>query len=127
MQSSFIELSHILIGGGGFISVEGFHQVLKETNINLPSEKLEHLCGTGFIVWSEFWQVLLDLDKSLGGIKDSSGLMGKKVFDLYNFNGIRMKYLNLSLLNMHHWLTALELARIVLFTIGKGMRQVLFD
>ncbi|XP_059630520.1 uncharacterized protein LOC132273570 [Cornus florida] len=75
-------------GGGGFISVEGFHQVLKEASINLPAEKLNHLCSTGFIVWSEFWQVLLDLDKSLGGVKDSTGLMGKKVFDLYHFNGI---------------------------------------
>ncbi|KAL3513877.1 hypothetical protein ACH5RR_026594 [Cinchona calisaya] len=75
-------------GGGGFISVEGFHQVLRDTGINLPAEKVEHLCNTGFIVWSEFWQVLLDLDKSLGGLKDSTGLMGKKVFDLYHFNGI---------------------------------------
>ncbi|CAA2964154.1 ubiquitin carboxyl-terminal hydrolase MINDY-3-like [Olea europaea var. sylvestris] len=81
-------------GGGGFISVEGFHQVLKETSINLPSEKLEHLCGMGFIVWSEFWQVLLDIDKSLGGVKDSSGLMGKKVFDLYHFNGIAKSIVN---------------------------------
>ncbi|XP_015582885.2 ubiquitin carboxyl-terminal hydrolase MINDY-3 [Ricinus communis] len=75
-------------GGGGFIGEEGFHQVLRETNIRLPPEKLDHLCSTGFIVWSEFWQVILDLDKSLGGLKDSSGLMGKKVFDLYHFNGI---------------------------------------
>ncbi|KAA8537889.1 hypothetical protein F0562_027531 [Nyssa sinensis] len=75
-------------GGGGFISVEGLQQVLRETSINLPAEKLDHLCSTGFIVWSEFWQVLLDLDKSLGGLKDSTGLMGKKVFDLYHFNGI---------------------------------------
>lgn len=75
-------------GGGGFISVEGLHQVLKETSINLPSDKLDRLCSAGFIVWSEFWQVLLDLDKNLGGFKDSSGLMGKKVFDLYHFNGI---------------------------------------
>ncbi|KAI3460490.1 hypothetical protein Pfo_017153 [Paulownia fortunei] len=81
-------------GGGGFISVEGFHQVLKETTINLPSEKVEHLCSTGFIVWSEFWQVLLDLDKSLGGVKDSTGLMGKKVFDLYHFNGIAKSIVN---------------------------------
>ncbi|KAL5999990.1 hypothetical protein ACLOJK_034667 [Asimina triloba] len=75
-------------GGGGFISVEGLHQVLRETDINLPAEKLDHLCSTGFIVWSEFWQVLLELDKSLGGFKDSTGMMGKKVFDLYHFNGI---------------------------------------
>ncbi|GAB2270615.1 hypothetical protein Dimus_005497 [Dionaea muscipula] len=75
-------------GGGGFISVEGFHQVLRETNINLPSDKIDHLCSSGFIVWSEFWQVLLDLDRTLGGLKDSSGLMGRKVFDLYHFNGI---------------------------------------
>uniref|UniRef100_A0A7N0ZT02 ubiquitinyl hydrolase 1 n=2 Tax=Kalanchoe fedtschenkoi TaxID=63787 RepID=A0A7N0ZT02_KALFE len=75
-------------GGGGFISVEGFKQVLRETGMNLPSEKLDHLCSAGFIVWSEFWQVLLDLDKSLGGLKDPAGSMGKKVFDLYHFNGI---------------------------------------
>ncbi|PIM97381.1 hypothetical protein CDL12_30149 [Handroanthus impetiginosus] len=81
-------------GGGGFISVEGFRQVIKETNINLPSEKLEQLCSIGFIVWSEFWQVLLDLDKSLGGVKDSTGLMGKRVFDLYHFNGIAKSIAN---------------------------------
>ncbi|KAL3807891.1 hypothetical protein ACJIZ3_000340 [Penstemon smallii] len=75
-------------GGGGFITVEGFHQVVKQMNINIPPAKIEHLCSTGFIVWSEFWQVLLDLDKSLGGVKDSTGSMGKKVFDLYHFNGI---------------------------------------
>lgn len=81
-------------GGGGFITVEGFHHVLRETNINLPRDKLDHLCNTGFIVWSEFWQVILDLDKSLGGLKDSTGLMGKKVFDLYHFNGIAKSDLN---------------------------------
>ncbi|KAJ7969827.1 hypothetical protein O6P43_008107 [Quillaja saponaria] len=86
-------------GGGCFISVEGFHQVLRETNIRLPSEKLDHLCNAGFIVWSEFWQVILDLDKNLGGLKDSSGLMGKKVFDLYHFNGIAKSDLNGSQLN----------------------------
>lgn len=75
-------------GGGGFISVEGFHQVLKDAKVNLPTETVNRLCGSGFIVWSEFWQVLLDLDKSFGGLKDSTGLMGKKVFDLYHFNGI---------------------------------------
>ncbi|KAL2334896.1 hypothetical protein Fmac_016109 [Flemingia macrophylla] len=83
-------------GGGGFISVDGFHHVLRETNIKLPQEKLEHLCSTGYIVWSEFWQAILDLDKSLGGLKDSSGLMGKKVFDLYHFNGIAKSDLNSS-------------------------------
>ncbi|XP_021761020.1 ubiquitin carboxyl-terminal hydrolase MINDY-3-like [Chenopodium quinoa] len=81
-------------GGGGFISVEGLHQVLKETGINLPSDKLDRLCSAGFIVWSEFWQVLLDLDRNLGGFKDSSGLMGKKVFDLYHFNGIAKSVIN---------------------------------
>ncbi|KAK7343732.1 hypothetical protein VNO77_12724 [Canavalia gladiata] len=81
-------------GGGGFISVEGFNQVLRETNIKLLPEKLEHFCSVGFVVWSEFWQVILDLDKSLGGLKDSSGLMGKKIFDLYHFNGIAKSDLN---------------------------------
>ncbi|PRQ24731.1 putative ubiquitin interacting, EF-hand domain pair [Rosa chinensis] len=81
-------------GGGGFISVEGFHQVLRETNVKVPSEKVDLLCSTGFIVWSEFWQVILDLDKSMGGLKDSTGLMGKKVFDLYHFNGIAKSDLN---------------------------------
>ncbi|KAI9078625.1 hypothetical protein K1719_039374 [Acacia pycnantha] len=86
-------------GGGGFISVEGFHHVLRETNVKLPQEKLEHLCSTGFIVWSEFWQVILELDKSLGGLKDSSGCMGRKVFDLYHFNGIAKSDLNGSQVN----------------------------
>lgn len=86
-------------GGGGFISVEGFHQILRETNVKLPQEKLEHLCSTGFIVWSEFWQVILELDKSLGGLKDSSGCMGRKVFDLYHFNGIAKSDLNGSQVN----------------------------
>ncbi|XP_058769871.1 uncharacterized protein LOC131643624 [Vicia villosa] len=81
-------------GGGGFISVEGFHQVIRETNIKLPQEKLDNLCSAGFIVWSEFWQVILDLDQNLGGLKDSSGLMGKKVFDLFHFNGIAKSDLN---------------------------------
>ncbi|EYU36851.1 hypothetical protein MIMGU_mgv1a002713mg [Erythranthe guttata] len=85
-------------GGGGFISVDGFHQVVREANINLPTEKIEHLCSTGFIVWSEFWQALLDLDKNLGGVKDSTGLMGKKVFDLYHFNGIAKSVVNFSYL-----------------------------
>ncbi|KAG6478154.1 hypothetical protein ZIOFF_061586 [Zingiber officinale] len=75
-------------GGGGFIGVEGFQQVLREANINLPPAKFDHLCSSEFIVWSELWQVLLELDKSCGGLKDSSGLMGKKLFDLYHFNGI---------------------------------------
>uniref|UniRef100_A0A6N2NKG2 Deubiquitinating enzyme MINDY-3/4 conserved domain-containing protein n=1 Tax=Salix viminalis TaxID=40686 RepID=A0A6N2NKG2_SALVM len=38
--------------------------------------------------------VILDLDKSQGGLKDSSGLMGKKVFDLYHFNGIAKSDIN---------------------------------
>ncbi|CAH9085257.1 unnamed protein product [Cuscuta europaea] len=86
--------AHDQSGGGGFISVEGFHQVLRDTNINLPAEKLENLSSSGFIVWSDFWQVLLDLDKSLGGFKDSSGLLGGKVFDLYHFNGIAKSILS---------------------------------
>nr|GMD09127.1 ubiquitin carboxyl-terminal hydrolase MINDY-3 [Ipomoea batatas] len=86
--------AHDQSGGGGFIGVEGFHQVLRDTNIILPAEKLEQLCNTGFIVWSEFWQILLDLDKNLGGLKDSSGLLGKKVFDLYHFNGIAKSVMN---------------------------------
>ncbi|KAK9740847.1 hypothetical protein RND81_03G065200 [Saponaria officinalis] len=81
-------------GGGGFISIEGLDQVLKETNINLPFDKLENLRNAGFIVWSEFWQVLLDLDRNSGGFKDSSGLMGRKVFELYHFNGIAKSVLN---------------------------------
>ena len=81
-------------GGGGFISVEGFHQVVRESDIRLSPEKVDHLCNTGFIVWSEFWQVVLDLDKNLGGLKDPTGLMGKKVFELFHFNGIAKSDLN---------------------------------
>ncbi|CAA0813385.1 ubiquitin interaction motif-containing protein [Striga hermonthica] len=81
-------------GGGGFITVEGFRQVLRDANINLPPEKIEHFSSVGFVVWTEFWQLLLDLDKSLGGMKDSTGMMGKKVFDLYHFNGIAKSIAN---------------------------------
>ncbi|XP_059631612.1 uncharacterized protein LOC132274364 [Cornus florida] len=81
-------------GGGGFIEVEGFHQVLQETSIYLPDEKLDRLRSTGLILWSEFLQVLIDLDQGLGGLKDSTGLMGRKVFDLYHFNGIAKSVLN---------------------------------
>ncbi|PUZ47133.1 hypothetical protein GQ55_7G139000 [Panicum hallii var. hallii] len=81
-------------GGGGFISVEGFQQVLRETHINFPSDKLEDLCNAGIIVWSEFWQALLQLDKRAGGMKDPTGLMGKKQFTIFHFNGIAKSVLN---------------------------------
>uniref|UniRef100_A0ACD5UA46 Uncharacterized protein n=2 Tax=Avena sativa TaxID=4498 RepID=A0ACD5UA46_AVESA len=81
-------------GGGGFISVEGFQQVLRETDITFPSDKLEDLCNPGIIVWSEFWQALLQLDKRSGGMKDPTGLMGKKQFTIYHFNGIAKSVLN---------------------------------
>ncbi|KAF3791557.1 FAM188B protein [Nymphaea thermarum] len=75
-------------GGGGFISSERLQHVLRETKVNMPPEMLENLASTAFIVWSEFWHALLQLDKSLGGMKDATGLIGKKQFDLYHFNGI---------------------------------------
>ncbi|KAL1198785.1 hypothetical protein V5N11_036080 [Cardamine amara subsp. amara] len=81
-------------GGGGFITADAFHQVVQETNIRLPVEKLNDICATGFIVWSELWQVILELDRNLGGIKDSTGMMGKKVFDIYHFNGIAKSDIN---------------------------------
>ncbi|XP_062225623.1 uncharacterized protein LOC133924201 [Phragmites australis] len=81
-------------GGGGFISVEGFQQVLRDTDIKFPSDKLEDLCNAGIIVWSEFWQALLQLDKRAGGMKDPTGLMGKKQFTIYHFNGIAKSVLN---------------------------------
>ncbi|KAL3641128.1 hypothetical protein CASFOL_016096 [Castilleja foliolosa] len=80
--------AHDQSGGGGFINVEGFHQVVKEMGVNFPKEKIEQLCGLEIVVWSEFWQALLDLDKGLGGMKDSTGSVGEKVFELYHFNGI---------------------------------------
>ncbi|KAF7001759.1 hypothetical protein CFC21_017366 [Triticum aestivum] len=81
-------------GGGGFIAVEGFQQVLRDTDITFPSDKLDDLCNAGVIVWSEFWQALLQLDKRAGGMKDPTGLMGKKQFTIYHFNGIAKSVLN---------------------------------
>ncbi|KAJ6852872.1 ubiquitin carboxyl-terminal hydrolase FAM188A [Iris pallida] len=81
-------------GGGGFVGVEGFNHVLREANINLPPGKLDALTASGFIVWSEFWQALLELDQSSGGFKDSAGLNGKKQFDIYHFNGIAKSVAN---------------------------------
>uniref|UniRef100_A0A0D9W4W5 ubiquitinyl hydrolase 1 n=1 Tax=Leersia perrieri TaxID=77586 RepID=A0A0D9W4W5_9ORYZ len=83
-------------GGGGFISVEGFQKVLRDTDINLPSDKLEGFCNAGIIVWSEFWQALLQLDKRAGGMKDPTGLLGKKQFTIYHFNGIAKSVLNVN-------------------------------
>lgn len=81
-------------GGGGFISYEALQQVLRECNITFPAPKLENLYLSGFVVWSELLQELLELDKSFGGLKDSSGSMGKKLFDIYHFNGIAKSVLN---------------------------------
>ncbi|PHT69376.1 hypothetical protein T459_28863 [Capsicum annuum] len=53
-------------GGGGFISVEGFHQVLRETNVYLPADKLQNLCmeAVDTLYGVNSGRVLLDLDKS---------------------------------------------------------------
>nr|GMC55242.1 ubiquitin carboxyl-terminal hydrolase FAM188A [Ipomoea batatas] len=76
-------------GGGGFISVDALHQVLTDTKITLPDQKLEQLCSAGYIVWSEFREALLGLDMNHGGLKGPSRLVtGKQHFDLYHFNGI---------------------------------------
>lgn len=80
--------AHDQSGGGGFISSDALQQLLRDMNIVMPRDRLENLCSTDFVVWNEFWQVLLQLDTNLGGLKDSSGLMGRKLFDLYHFNGI---------------------------------------
>ncbi|XP_042031323.1 ubiquitin carboxyl-terminal hydrolase MINDY-3-like isoform X2 [Salvia splendens] len=80
--------AHDQSGGGGFISVEAFHQIIKELRINLAREKVDQLCSTDFIVWNELWHALLDLDQSLGGLKDPTGPTGKEGFHLYHFNGI---------------------------------------
>lgn len=80
--------AHDQSGGGGFISSDALQQLLKDMKIDMPRDKLESLCSTDFVVWNEFWQVLMQLDMSLGGLKDSSGLNGRKQFDLYHFNGI---------------------------------------
>lgn len=80
--------AHDQSGGGGFISSDALQQLLKDMSIVMPRDRLENLCSTDFVVWNEFWQVLLQLDTNLGGLKDSSGLMGRKLFDLYHFNGI---------------------------------------
>ncbi|CAA0810010.1 ubiquitin interaction motif-containing protein [Striga hermonthica] len=76
-------------GGGGFVSSEGFRHIISGRGIRFPPEKVESLCSSDFVVWSDFWQALLELDRSLGGMKDdSAGSTGEKVFDLYHFNGI---------------------------------------
>nr|GMC52563.1 ubiquitin carboxyl-terminal hydrolase FAM188A [Ipomoea batatas] len=76
-------------GGGGFINVDALDQVLTDTKITLPDQKLEQLCSAGYIVWSEFREALLGLDMNHGGLKGSSRLVtGKQHFDLYHFNGI---------------------------------------
>ncbi|KAH9321768.1 hypothetical protein KI387_016407 [Taxus chinensis] len=85
---------HDQSGGGGFISSDALHQLLRDMNIDMPRDKLESLCSADFVVWNEFWQVLMQLDNSLGGLKDSSGLNGRKQFELYHFNGIAKAVIN---------------------------------
>ncbi|XP_057841159.2 uncharacterized protein LOC131050879 [Cryptomeria japonica] len=96
--------AHDQSGGGGFISSDALQQLLKDMKIDMPHDKLESLCSTDFVVWNEFWQVLMQLDISLGGLKDSSGLNGRKQFDLYHFNGIAKAVIN----NMQNAGEALE-------------------
>lgn len=81
--------SHDGSGGGGFIAVEALNKVLKETNIIMPPEKINDVCNAGYVVWSDFWQVLTELDTSLGGMKDSNAqVVGNKEFEIFHFNGI---------------------------------------
>ncbi|EPS67368.1 hypothetical protein M569_07408, partial [Genlisea aurea] len=75
-------------GGGGFVTAEAFRSVIARAGISFPARTAEQLCGTGYVVWREFWQAVTGLDRSCGGVKDSTGMMGKKSFDLYHFNGI---------------------------------------
>lgn len=80
--------AHDQSGGGGFISVEGLHQVLHDMNINMPRDMLESLCSSDIVVWNELWQALHQIEKTKGGLKDPDAVAGKRQFELYHFNGI---------------------------------------
>eukprot|EP00252_Welwitschia_mirabilis_P006410 TRINITY_DN17293_c0_g1_i1.p2 TRINITY_DN17293_c0_g1~~TRINITY_DN17293_c0_g1_i1.p2 ORF type:complete len:615 (-),score=112.80 TRINITY_DN17293_c0_g1_i1:2370-4214(-) len=86
--------AHDQSGGGGFISTNALQQILHDLRIEMPHDKLQILFSNEFVVWNEFWQILLQIDQKLGGLKDSSGLMGKKQFDIYHFNGIAKVVMN---------------------------------
>ncbi|CAM6105339.1 unnamed protein product [Calypogeia fissa] len=75
-------------GGGGFISLEALHQVLSDLKIELPQDMLNNLCSSDIVVWNDFWQALCQLDSSMGGLKDNSATLGKRIFELLHFNGI---------------------------------------
>ncbi|KAF9624475.1 hypothetical protein IFM89_011518 [Coptis chinensis] len=66
----------------------------RESHIRRAFDAQDQSGGVGFISVEGLHEVLLDLDKSLGGWKNSTGLMGRKVFDLYHFNGIAKSVLN---------------------------------
>ncbi|KAH9546039.1 hypothetical protein CY35_12G075700 [Sphagnum magellanicum] len=75
-------------GGGGFISPEALQQILVDLNIEMNQDVLNTLCSSDIVVWNDFWQALLELDKSKGGLKDSYNTLRIRQFDLYHFNGI---------------------------------------
>lgn len=75
-------------GGGGFISPEALQQILVDLNIEMPSEMLNNLCSSDIVIWNELWQALLQVDRTKGGLKDSTTVFGKRQFEVYHFNGI---------------------------------------
>ncbi|XP_078447547.1 ubiquitin interaction motif-containing protein [Wolffia australiana] len=75
-------------GGGGFVAADDFRLVLLDTGVDLPVDQLAALCATGYVVWSEFWKVLMELDGRHGGLKLEPGRVPRKRFELFHFNGI---------------------------------------
>lgn len=75
-------------GGGGFISPEALQQILVDLNIEMPPEMLNNLCSSDIVIWNELWQALLQVDRTKGGLKDSTTVLGKRQFEVFHFNGI---------------------------------------
>ena len=74
-------------GGGGFVAATAFPDVLRAAAVDLPADHTSALCSAGYVVWSEFWKVLLELEGSRGGLKEEE-FGGRKRFEVYHFNGI---------------------------------------
>eukprot|EP00897_Mesotaenium_endlicherianum_P005529 jgi/Mesen1/5003/ME000025S04407 len=88
IRSSFDE--HDMSGGGGFITPAALQKLLADLHIDMPDDMRASLTNLDIVVWNEFWQALLRLGKSRGGLKAEGGpsTSEKRKFEVYHFNGI---------------------------------------